>query len=139
LFPQFTVIQLEAENESKDEDKARLEKEKKTLNDKVRSLESQLADWTTRCTTLERRLTHALDELQNLAHRGTNGSATEDVAESQQDLRAELTRERDKSSSYELKLQVLEDKLTKLREEQNGTLYYCVTRDRVLFVVSESR
>jgi chromosome segregation ATPase len=127
LFPQFTVIQLEAENESKDEDKARLEKEKKTLNDKVRSLESQLADWTTRCTTLERRLTHALDELQNLAHRGTNGSAVEDVVESQQDLRAELTRERDKSSSFELKLQVLEDKLKKLREEQNGTIYLCDT------------
>lgn len=100
-------------------------------------MESQLADWTTRCTTLERRLTHALDELQSLAHRGANASVAEEVAESQE-LRTELQRERDKCTSYEIKVQVLEDKLKKLREEQppNGTsgmaraecaIYRCVS------------
>ncbi len=122
FLSKFTVIQLEAENDSKEEDKARLDKDKKTLGDKVRSLESQLADWTARCTTLERRLTHALDELQSLSHRGTSAGVAEESSESHE-LRAELLRERDKCSSYEVKLQVLEDKLKKLREEQssNGT------------------
>jgi chromosome segregation ATPase len=113
------VIQLEAEVDSHAEDKARLEKEKKTLQDKVRALESQLTDWTARCATLERRLTHALDELQNLAQQTRAG---EDEPLGADELRAELTRERDRSSSYEHKLQLLEDKLHKLREDTAGTL-----------------
>jgi len=88
------------------------------LHERVRSLESQLSDWSVQCATLERRLTHALDELHNLTQR--EATADEAEANDNHELRAELMRERDRCSNYEVKLQLLEDKLTKLRESSQG-------------------